>query len=70
MSSTQALSRGCGMAVGSTALALGVIWLLGPLPTPLPGLPFFLAVLASAAYGGLGPGLVARLCQVSPHKCR
>ena len=50
------------MAVGSTALALLVAWVLRPLPPPLPGLLMLLTVLGSAAYGGLGPGFLATAC--------
>ncbi len=59
MRSTQAFSHRYGIAVASTALALLVTWLLRPLPTPLPGLPFLVAVIGSTLYGGLGPGLLA-----------
>jgi len=59
MRSTQAFSHRYGMAVASTALALLVTWLLRPLPTPLPALPFLIAVIGSTLYGGLGPGLLA-----------
>jgi PAS domain S-box-containing protein len=62
MERTPTLSRRYGLAVGSMALALLVIWVLRPLPTPLPGLLLLLAVLGSTAYGGLGPGLVATVC--------
>ena len=51
-----------GMAVGSTALALLVTWVLRPLPPPLPGLLMLLTVLGSTVYGGLGPGLLATTC--------
>src|SRR5262245_25427347 len=54
--------RRYGMAVGSTALAVLVIWVLRPLPTPLPGLVMLITVLGSTAYGGLGPGLLATAC--------
>ena len=40
MRGTQAFSHRYGIAVASTALALLVTWLLRPLPTPLPSLPF------------------------------
>jgi len=50
------------MAIGSTALALLVIWVARPLPIPLPALILLLAVMGSTAYGGLGPGLVATVC--------
>ena len=59
MSSTRAFSYRYGMALVSTALALLVTWLLRPLPTPLPGLSFLIAVIGSTTYGGLGPGLLA-----------
>ena len=59
MSSVQAFSHRYGMAVASTALALLVTWLLRPLPSPLPSLPFLVAVIGSTVYGGLGPGLLA-----------
>jgi two-component system sensor histidine kinase/response regulator len=54
-----ALLRRYGIATGSTALALLVTWAFSPLYAPIPGLFFLLAVCISAAYGGLGPGLVA-----------
>jgi PAS domain S-box-containing protein len=48
-----------GVAVLSVALALGITLLLGsylePTPTPL----FFMAVMVSAWYGGVKPGIVA-----------
>ena len=62
MKSTPAFTRRYGMAVGTTALALLVTWVLRPLPTPLPGLILLAAVVGSAAYGGLGPGLLATAC--------
>jgi PAS domain S-box-containing protein len=64
MSGTQAFLQPYGMAVASTALALLVTWLLRPLPIPLPGLLLLIAVLWSAAYGGLGPGLLATGCSL------
>src|SRR5262245_59769964 len=64
MSGTQAFSHRYGIAVASTALALLVTWLLRPLPTPLPGLLFLVTVIGSAAYGGLGPGLLATGCSL------
>ncbi len=59
MQRTLAFSRRYGMAVGLMMLALLVTWGLRPLPTPLPGLILLIAVIGSAAYGGLGPGLLA-----------
>lgn len=64
MSGTQAFIQPYGMAVASTALALLVTWLLRPLPIPLPGLLLLIAVIWSAAYGGLGPGLLATGCSL------
>ncbi|MBE9170613.1 PAS domain-containing protein [Pleurocapsales cyanobacterium LEGE 06147] len=48
-----------GIALFSTALALGITLLFAPLIDPIPKSLFFLAVMVSAWYGGLGPGLVA-----------
>ena len=48
-----------GAAVGFTALALAIKLLLVPLVTSdAPFLLFFASVLASAWYGGPGPGLL------------
>jgi PAS domain S-box-containing protein len=62
MKSTPAFIRRYGMAVGTTVLAVLMTWVLRPLPTPLPGLILLTAVVGSAAYGGLGPGLLATAC--------
>ncbi|MCC5625075.1 PAS domain S-box protein [Nostoc sp. CHAB 5715] len=48
-----------GIAVLSVALALGATLLLNPYLTPTPAALFFAAVMVSAWYGGLGPGLLA-----------
>src|SRR5262245_59208902 len=61
MARTPTLCLRYGMAVGSIALVLLIICVAQPLPTPLPALVLLVAVLGSAAYGGLGPGLVATL---------
>jgi PAS domain S-box-containing protein len=50
--------------VGSTVLALLVMWVVRPLPAPLPGLILLTAVIGSTAYGGLGPGLLATTCSL------
>jgi hypothetical protein len=64
MERTPAFSRRYGIAVGSTVLALLMMWLVRPLPAPLPGLILLTAVIGSAAYGGLGPGLLATACSL------
>ena len=48
-----------GIALLSVALALGATLLLNPYLTPTPAALFYVAVMVSAWYGGLGPGLVA-----------
>lgn len=48
-----------GIALGSVALSLGISLQLGSLIKPMPASLFFLAVMVSAWYGGLKPGLVA-----------
>ncbi len=48
-----------GVALLCVALALGISLPLGPLITLTPTSLFFMAVMVSAWYGGLGPGLVA-----------
>ncbi|WP_375500352.1 PAS domain S-box protein [uncultured Nostoc sp.] len=48
-----------GIALLSVALALGVTLLLNPYLTPTPAALFYVAVMLSAWYGGLGPGLLA-----------
>ncbi len=48
-----------GVALVSVALALRTTLLLSPYVTPTPGALFFAAVMVSAWYGGLGPGLLA-----------
>ncbi|MBD2260545.1 PAS domain S-box protein [Pseudanabaena sp. FACHB-2040] len=47
------------VAVFSVALAVGISLSLGPLIRPTPTSLFFVAVMVSAWWGGLGPGLVA-----------
>ncbi|WP_375514466.1 PAS domain S-box protein [uncultured Nostoc sp.] len=47
------------VALLSVALALGATLLLNPYLTPTPAALFFAAVMVSAWYGGLGPGLLA-----------
>ncbi|RCJ39499.1 hypothetical protein A6769_07035 [Nostoc punctiforme NIES-2108] len=49
------------VALLSVALALWTTLLLNPYLIPTPGALFFAAVMVSAWYGGLGPGLVATL---------
>lgn len=44
------------IAVGATLLALVVTLLMWPILQGSPFMVFFLAVLVSAWYGGLGPG--------------
>jgi signal transduction histidine kinase len=53
--------RRYGFAVGAVACALALTPLLRPLLEPMPVALFVAAVLASAWYGGAGPGLVALL---------
>ncbi len=48
-----------GVALLSTTLALGISLPLEPWIKPTPISPFFAALMVSAWYGGLGPGLVA-----------
>jgi PAS domain S-box-containing protein len=48
-----------GVASLSVALALRTTLLLNPYLTPMPAALFFAAVMVSAWYGGLGPGLLA-----------
>ncbi|MEH1836814.1 MAG: PAS domain S-box protein [Nostoc sp.] len=48
-----------GIALLSVALALGGTLLLNPYLTATPAALFFAAVMVSAWYGGLGPGLLA-----------
>ncbi|MHC0061949.1 PAS domain S-box protein [Nostoc sp. UIC 10890] len=48
-----------GVAFLSVALALWATLLLNPYLTPTPAALFFAAVMVSAWYGGLGPGLLA-----------
>ncbi|BDI18621.1 hypothetical protein ANSO36C_44230 [Nostoc cf. commune SO-36] len=48
-----------GVALLSVALALRATLLLNPYLTPTPATLFFAAVMVSASYGGLGPGLLA-----------
>ncbi|MFN6484696.1 MULTISPECIES: PAS domain S-box protein [unclassified Nostoc] len=48
-----------GVALLSVALALWTTLLLDPYLTPTPAALFFAAVMVSAWYGGLGPGLIA-----------
>ncbi|UBF30579.1 DUF4118 domain-containing protein (plasmid) [Kovacikia minuta CCNUW1] len=55
--STQLLSS--GVALVSVAVALGIGLLLKPVIQPTPTTLFFVAVMISAWYGGLGPGMVA-----------
>jgi PAS domain S-box-containing protein len=58
--SSRSFSLNYGSAVASVGLALIVRWLLDPLVGDrTPYLFFFLAVLFSALYGGIGPGLLA-----------
>ncbi|MCC5641484.1 PAS domain S-box protein [Nostoc sp. CHAB 5824] len=47
------------VALLSIALALGATLLLNPYLTPTPAALFYVAVMVSAWYGGLGPGLFA-----------
>ena len=47
------------VALLSVALALGATLLLNPYLTPTPAALFYVAVMVSAWYGGLGPGLLA-----------
>lgn len=47
------------VAVLSVGLALAINWLLHPYLEPTPTPPFFAAVMVSAWYGGLGPGICA-----------
>ncbi|WP_199305755.1 PAS domain S-box protein [Pseudanabaena sp. FACHB-2040] len=47
------------VAALSVALALGTNLLLSPYLEPAPSPPFFAAIMVSAWYGGLGPGLAA-----------
>lgn len=51
--------RQYGVVAIATALGLGSKLLLAPLVTPDSFVTIFAAVLVSAAYGGLGPGLLA-----------
>lgn len=48
-----------GIALLSVALALGTTLLLNPYLNPMPAALFYAAVMVSAWYGGLGPGLLA-----------
>ncbi|MEH2149423.1 PAS domain S-box protein [Nostoc sp.] len=48
-----------GVAFLAVALALWTTLLLNPYLTPTPAVLFFAAVMVSAWYGGLGPGLLA-----------
>ncbi|MGJ5628912.1 PAS domain S-box protein [Nostoc sp. CALU 1950] len=48
-----------GVAFLSVALALWATLVLNPYLTPTPAVLFFAAVMVSACYGGLGPGLLA-----------
>jgi PAS domain S-box-containing protein len=64
MDRTLVFSRRYGIAVGSTALALLVTWILRPLPVPLPALFLLMPVIISTAYGGLGSGLLATACSL------
>ncbi|HEY9666459.1 MAG TPA: PAS domain S-box protein [Coleofasciculaceae cyanobacterium] len=48
-----------GVALLSVVLAVGINLLLSPYLDPTPTPPFFAAVMVSAWYGGLGPGLLA-----------
>ena len=57
--STGARLRWYGLAVGLSALALGLMLLLWPLMEPSVFFLFLAAVALSAMYGGLGPGLAA-----------
>ncbi|MBF2050160.1 MAG: PAS domain S-box protein [Elainella sp. C42_A2020_010] len=48
-----------GVALLSVGLVIAISLLLGPVIRPTPTSLFFVAVMISAWYGGLGPGLVA-----------
>ncbi|HEY9880279.1 MAG TPA: DUF4118 domain-containing protein [Leptolyngbyaceae cyanobacterium] len=48
-----------GVALATVLLAIAVDFLLEPHLEPTPTPPFFAAVMVSAWYGGLGPGLLA-----------
>ncbi|WP_392407952.1 DUF4118 domain-containing protein [Chlorogloeopsis fritschii] len=50
-----------GVALLSTALALAIALLLDPAIDPAPTSLFFMAVMVTAWYGGLRPGLVATM---------
>src|SRR2546422_307747 len=58
-----------GVALAATTVAYGALLLLWPLIDPNAFAPFCAAVMVSAWYGGLGPGLLAtRLAtRASPH---
>ncbi len=51
--------RRYGFAVGAMLCAALLTWLLGPYLEPMPGILLLVAILASAWYGGVGPGLSA-----------
>jgi len=50
-----------GLALLFVAIAATVRWALGDVLSPTPGLVFYLAWVGAAAFGGLGPGLLATL---------
>jgi PAS domain S-box-containing protein len=50
-----------GLALLFVAIAAMVRWTLGDVLSPAPFLVFYLAWVAAAAFGGLGPGLLATL---------
>ncbi|PHM09096.1 DUF4118 domain-containing protein [Nostoc sp. 'Peltigera malacea cyanobiont' DB3992] len=58
-----------GVAFLSVALALWATLLLNPYLTSTPGALFFGAVMVSAWYGGLGPGLLATLLSTFAVNC-
>src|SRR5207249_3370100 len=56
--------RRYGFAFGAVLCAALLTWLLGTYLEPLPAVLLMAAVLASAWYGGVGPGLLAILLWV------
>ncbi len=52
------------VAIGAVGVATAVRWALPEILSPTPYLVFYPAVVAAAAFGGLGPGIVATLLAI------
>src|SRR5262249_52684969 len=61
---TRSLLLRYGMAVLSTTASSLLVELFRPIFIPAPFLPFIVAVVVSAWYGGLGPGILATILGV------